>query len=111
MSLEHLPEIGDWVHDRDGDDETRFIVVDVLDEPASEVFIETLNRTVAAWPPNREYPSDDPVVRAVPTTYLAKRFGDAWHVDDILSAYETDDLERERVRVYSYPASRLQPIE
>lgn len=105
------PAPGEWVRDRDGDDDTRFIVVDVLDAPASDVFIKQLNRTVADWPANREYPNDDPVVRAVPTTYLAARFGDGWHVDNVLDAYRNDELERERVRVYSYPASRLRSIE
>lgn len=103
-------DAGTWVRDRDGDD-TRYIVVEALDEPASDVFVPAVNRTVADWPPNREYPDDDPVVRAVPTTRLAERFGDAWSVGDVLDAYANDDLERGRVTIYSYPASRLTPIE
>lgn len=103
-------DAGTWVRDRDGDD-TRYIVVERLAEQASDVFVPALDRSVADWPPNSEYPADDPVVRAVPTTRLAERFGDAWSVTDVLDAYGDGDLEDGSVTVYSYPASRLTPIQ
>lgn len=110
MSATGRLEAGTFVRDDHGDSDTLFLVVETTNTPADQYYVPALDRTVAEWPPNQDYPDDDRVVRAVPTPNLADHFGDLWHVDDVLAAVADGNLT-DLTDVYSYPASRLTPVE
>jgi len=81
-------DAGDVVLDRETGD--RLVVVRVTDERASGVEVPEARTTVAEYPANDGYPSDDPVVEAV---------------------YVTDLTRRDDPRRYSFPLSRLRPAD
>lgn len=111
MSADTRLRAGTWCRDDATDSDTRFIVVETTDTEARECFVPALDTTLDDWPTNADYPATDAVVRVVPTTFLADRFGDGWHVSDVLDAYDRGELQYDGITVYNYPRSRLNPIQ
>lgn len=109
MSVETLPTAGSWVRDLEGDGESLFVVLEVVDERADECYVPAIDRVVAEWPPNREYQSDDRVARIVPTDPLTDTLGLTWTVSDVLDADESGALD-DAATVYHYPVSRLEVV-
>lgn len=79
---------GDVVLDRETDD--RLVVVNVTTDRADEVEIASMETTLAEYPTNEGYPSDDLVVEVV---------------------YVSEILRRDDPTRYSFPHSRLEPAD
>ena len=91
--------------DRESNDDARLIVLERHDVPASEKYISAINATVAEA--NPEYPDDDAVVSVAFVESVEDAFGLSWEVEDVLKAYDEDQMERARIKRYAYPTSRL----
>ncbi|MFB6106742.1 MAG: SWIM zinc finger family protein [Halobacteriaceae archaeon] len=89
----HRLAVGTTARDRETDD--RVLVVAVSATAAADVRVPGTDHAVAAHPTNRAYPDDDPVVAAV---YLP------------VSVTE-GGAHPGSLRVYSFPASRLRPVD
>lgn len=90
----HRLSTGSIVRDRETGD--RLLVVTVSSLTAEETYIDGADCTVAEYRTNRNYPDDDPVVGAVyPWSVRMSERGP----------------EPESLRVYSFPRSRLEPVD
>jgi hypothetical protein len=100
-----LPFPGDRVRDRDGDDSDELLVVRIYPETAAEDYrIDAIDATVADE--NPDHPSDAPVVEAVYVEDLER--GDVTSREP--RALRADVAEG-RLRAYTFPASRLAPVD
>lgn len=101
------PEFARDAHAPDGDDDL-VLVLDVLDETASEHAIAALaGQTVAEA---NDCDPDDAVVMAVYEDSISLRLDD-WIARDVLEMYRDGTLRDHRLRAYAFPASRLRRIE
>jgi len=101
--------VGDWVRDAEGDD-SKMLVVECFDIPADEFGILQTQSTVAEENPG--YPADDPVVKVVFYEGL-NYYLDGWSVEEVLdkAVRANGKLGDTRISAYSYPLSRVTPIQ
>lgn len=102
-------QVGDIVIDQEGDEETRLVVLEVNCGDAVDVYIESLDATVAEV--NENYPPNDSVTMCVHVEWLDRHIGSDWEQWDAdsfvanLDAFlETWSIPRQ---TYAYPESRL----
>jgi hypothetical protein len=107
----HL-EPGDVVRDRETGD--RLVVQAVTDRRADEVTIAAADTTVADYPTNDGYPTDDLVVEASYFSDVAREAGAAERsggAPNGRAGSDTTRPTRTRNRRYSFPRSRLELVD
>lgn len=97
--------IGDTVHDRDDDDPSTGVVINLPGVRADEWDVSNQGTTVAE--DNPDYPADAPVVSILFEDYLAEEFPD-WERDEPISHATLNERD---IYCYTFPAPRLEPAE
>ena len=109
--LEQMNQLlhGQRVRDRDSDDESEMVIVEIRRTPAREHYIDAIGMTVAEV--NPDYLAHQPVVDVAFVSAIEDALGIDWSADDVLELAADGNLDRARINRYAYPVGRLVPVE